>query len=51
MKRKDYIKPELAMVEVELQQMIAESATLDTNSSNAITDPDEFGSRDNDFIF
>ena len=49
MKRKDYIKPELAMVKLELQQMIALSGQLNQNED--ISDPNDIGSRDNGFFF
>ena len=53
MKRKDYIKPELAIVNVELQRMIAaspENVTLSTDG-DPIESSDDVGSRDNGIFF
>ena len=52
MKRKEYIQPELAMVEVELQRMIANSpgnVSLDPNGT-PISDESEIGSREDGFF-
>ena len=50
MKKKEYIQPELAVVEVELQRMIALSGQLDTTPANEIDDPDDIGSREDGFF-
>ena len=49
MKKKEYIKPELAMVEVELQRMIALSGDLNENEN--ISNPNDVGSREDGFFF
>ena len=48
MKKKEYIQPELAVVEVELQRMIAFSSDLDPNEN--INDPNNVGSREDGFF-
>ena len=53
MKRKDYIQPELAIVEVELHHLMDTSpGNVDVNTGDTpVTDPDEIGSRDDGFFF